>query len=242
MIRGTVSLNPDEARADMAKEQAMIKEGREFIPLRLIDQRKAKIQGAYVLEAIPYLDPATNTTRYQFRENGGELKFVFDDFRGGFYAKMLKCEWNMRFLASHLSEHSWEIVDEKVAAEVKAIESEMIINNTRKADEDYEVPAESRLTDEELETEMARLQQEAAKRKLRQADDKRAPVRAQVQATPEEPKSAGPSPSDLALGELVTESVPPVGEPELPPDLPSEPEGGFVQTRNKGGRPKKVAA
>lgn len=179
---GGMSLDRDALRAEQARQQACERQGRHFIVLRLLKQGINRISGVYVLLASPYIDPTTNQTKYQFTEAGGHVVFTYDDFRGDNYAKILDCEYNRRFLASHLSSRYWEIEDKEVLSGVERIAAEMAASAVRKRADDVQVPVETTLSDTDLETEMARLQAEAARRKIKLADDKRTPVRAQVPA------------------------------------------------------------
>jgi hypothetical protein len=204
MLGGSISLDRDAVRAEQARQQACERQGRKFIPLRLIDRSKNRIQGAYTLIARPYLDTVTNQVAYSFTETGGCLDFAWDDYRGGYYVKMLDCEYNRRFLASHLASNHWEICDKDVLTNVELIAAETAAKAIRKTKEQVNVPVETMLSDADLETEMARLQAEAAKRKIKKAEDNRTPVRAQVPV--QEEQVAENSPSDRAVEDLVTEA------------------------------------
>jgi hypothetical protein len=170
-----MSLTKDQERVEMEVTRATSMAGRKFISLRLLDNTKRRIQGAIVLHATPYIDGTTNMKQFHFEEQGGPLCFQDDDMRGGVYCRMLDCEHNRKFLASMISYKFWIIEDETVLADIveraEKITKNAIITRPNEA-------KETRMSDAEIETEMARLQAESSKRKVAKADgNKRKPTK-----------------------------------------------------------------
>ena len=99
MLSGSVLLTPDQKRLEMAKQQAMLREGRKFISIMLINMNMNRIQGAIVLHATPYDDSMTNMTKFHFEERGGPMLFN-EGMDGGMHCNLLDCEHNRKFLAS----------------------------------------------------------------------------------------------------------------------------------------------
>jgi hypothetical protein len=163
MLR-SLTMTPDQIQLEMAREQAIAKHGKRFITLRLIDFGKNRIQGAIVLHAIPYLNSITNITNFHFEERGGPLEFKPDEFKGGFYCRMLDCEHNRKFLASMYETGYWVIEDEKVNAEV-GVEAEKIRERMIKV-KPINVNKIKTMSDDQLTAEMARIQAESARRTL----------------------------------------------------------------------------
>lgn len=163
MLR-SLTMTPDQIQLEMAREQAIAKHGKRFITLRLVDTGKNRIQGAIVLHATPYLNAMTNITEFHFEERGGPLEFKPDEFKGGFYCRMLDCVHNRRFLASMYETGYWAIEDQKVNEEV-GIEAAKIRERMIKV-KPVNVNKMKTMTDEELTAEMARIQQESARRTL----------------------------------------------------------------------------
>jgi hypothetical protein len=154
--------------------------------LRLIDITKRRIQGAMVLHAAPYLDQATNMKQFHFEERGGPLQFIDDEMRGGMYCRMLDCEHNRKFLASMFGYKFWEIEDPEVLADITA-RAAIITKNAVIVKPNQ--PKETKMSDTEIDTEMARLQAEQAKRKVAKADgSKRKPVTEPTDITPPAPE------------------------------------------------------
>lgn len=163
MLRG-LTMTPEEIQLEMAREQAIAKHGKRFITLRLIDNGKNRIQGAIVLHAQPYLNSITNITEFHFEERGGPLEFKIDEFKGGFYCRMLDCEHNRKFLASMYGTGYWAIEDQNVDEEIKA-EAEKIAERMVKI-KPINVNKIKTMSDDQLTAEMARIQQESARRTL----------------------------------------------------------------------------
>lgn len=181
MLRGSVTLSPDQMRIEMAKEQAILREGRKFISLMLINPNMNRIQGAIVLHASPYLDTITNMTKFHFEERGGPLLFN-EGMDGGMHCNLLDCEHNRRFLASMYDAKYWVIEDKNVDMEIQAIAAGI---KNRAIVEIAEKPApEKTLSDDELEAQAAKLNAELANRKLAKSDIKmKKPVRKIIDAT-----------------------------------------------------------
>lgn len=182
MLRGSVSLSPDQMRLEMAKEQAILREGRKFIPLMLINPNMNRIQGAIVLHATPYLDTMTNLNKFHFEERGGPLLFN-EGMDGGMHCNMLDCEHNRNFLASMYYAKYWIIEDKVADLEIKdiadGIKSRAVVDIQPKA-------AEETMSDDELEAQAAKLNAELANRKLAKSDLKtKKPVRKIIDATAE---------------------------------------------------------
>ena len=182
MLRGSVSLSPDQMRLEMAKEQAILRNGKSFIPLMLINPNMNRIQGAIVLHASPYLDSITNLTKFHFEERGGPLLFN-EGMDGGMHCNMLDCEHNRKFLASMYNSGYWSIQDKNIDLEIKelatGIKSRAVVDMEKKDPEKV-------LTDDELEAQAARLNAELANRKLAKSDMKtKKPVRQIIDATAE---------------------------------------------------------
>jgi hypothetical protein len=163
MLR-SLTMTPDQIQLEMAREQAIAKHGKRFITLRLVDTGKNRIQGAIVLHATPYLNTITNITEFHFEERGGPLEFKSDEFKGGFYCRMLDCEHNRKFLASMYETGYWAIEDQKVNEEV-GIEAVGIRERMIKI-KPVNVNKMKTMTDDQLTAEMARIQQESARRTL----------------------------------------------------------------------------
>jgi hypothetical protein len=125
------------------------------------------------LHASPYLD-SSNIKQFLFEERGKPLEFIDDEMRGGMYCQMLDCEHNRKFLASMLGYKFWEIEEPEVLADITARAAEI----TRSAViVKPNQPKETKMSDIEIETEMARLQAEKSKRTVEKAEgSKRKPA------------------------------------------------------------------
>ena len=154
----------DQLMAEKAKDQAIAREGKKFISLRLIDTTKNRIQGAIVLHATPYMDQMTNLNKFHFEERGGPVDFKPNDFKGGLYCNMLDCEHNRKFLASMYTSGFWEIEDEGIEAQIKEMAAE--IRNKMLAVKPINVSHEKDMTSHQLSQEMARIQKEISRRGL----------------------------------------------------------------------------
>ena len=154
---GGVSLN---------QNVAITRSGKPYISLQLIDMTKKRIQGAIILNAIPYTDATTNMQSFHFVEAGGNLDFIYDDARNGMFLKILDCEHNRKFLASHFKCGFWEIENEKIKIEIEELSKELAKEAVKFKETVKDVAKETMLSDEQLEIEMARLQGEASRRKL----------------------------------------------------------------------------
>lgn len=164
MLRTGVTLDRDQIMLATAREHAIAKEGRKFITLRLVDFTKNRIQGAIVLHSQAYRD-ANGMNKFHFEERGGPINFELDELQGAMFARVLDVDHNRRFLASMSSYGFWEIEDKNVEAEIMEIAQGM----TKKAIVKKVQPKEAKLSDEQIELEMARLQQEKSKRQLDKA-------------------------------------------------------------------------
>lgn len=182
MLRGSVSLSPDQMRIEMAKEQAILREGRKFIALMLINPNMNRIQGAIVLHATPYLDTMTNMTKFHFEERGGPMLFN-EGMDGGMHCNMLDCEHNRKFLASMYYAKYWVIEDKATDLEIKDIADGI---KDRAIVDVNPIPQEVAMSDDELEAQAAKLNAELANRKLAKSDSKmKKPVRKIIDATAE---------------------------------------------------------
>jgi len=165
MIRAGVGvqIGSDRITAKMAMERAILQEGKKFISLRLIEMAANRIQGAIVLQPKSYFDSVTNIMKYQFEEGGGQLRFEVDNFKGGYFCRMLDCEHNRNILASVFYANLWEIEDKEVETDIKErmknLKEQVIIQKS-------EVPQEKGLSDDEIDNKIARLQQESSRRKI----------------------------------------------------------------------------
>ena len=181
MLRGSISLSPEQMKVEMAKEQAILREGRRFITLMLINPNMNRVQGAIVLHATPYLDTITNLTKFHFEERGGQILFN-EGMDGGLHSSILDCEHNRKFLASMYYANYWIIEDKQIDQEIKDLANGI---KTRAVTIDEKAPAaEKTLTDDELEAQAAKLNAELANRKLAKSDAKmKTPVRKIIDAT-----------------------------------------------------------
>jgi len=149
------------------RNAAVVRSGKAHITLRLIDMRKNRIQGAITLTANPYID-INGAQAFNYVEHGGNLVFERDPVQGEMILKMLDCEHNRKFLASHFPCNFWEIMDKEVEAEIAEMYKDLEKHMVKKAKIQEEVkPPETLLSDAELEVQAARLQAEAARRKLK---------------------------------------------------------------------------
>jgi len=90
------------------------------------------------------------------------------------FCRMLDCEHNRKFLASMFGYKFWEIEDQEVLNDVQ-LRAEAITKNAVILKP--LAPKETKMSDAEIETEMARLQAEAAKRKIAKSEaGKRKPI------------------------------------------------------------------
>jgi hypothetical protein len=189
MIRGGISIDKDQRQLEIAQENAIMKAGKKFISLRLKDYTKNRIQGAIILQGMPYIDAITNMRAFQFVERGGPLDFTLDEFKGGMYCKMYDCEHNRKFLASVLSYDFWEIEDEGVLAAVKDMAAQIA---ARVIDKPAEQPKEAKLSDDDLEIELARLQSIKAGRTIAKGELNKRPLRPlKPEEKPEEVEQPG---------------------------------------------------
>lgn len=156
-------MSQDQVRIETIRQQAILRAGKKFINLLLIEPKMNRIQGAVTLHAKPYED-ANGMMAFSFEEKGGPLNFNLDEIKGGYYCQILDCEHNRRFLATHVDGNFWQIEDEKVRGEIHLL-SEQISNEAVSVPVKH-ISKETLLTDEDLETEMARLQHEQSQRKL----------------------------------------------------------------------------
>ena len=183
MLRGSISLSPDQMRIEMAKEQSILREGRKFISLMLINPNMNRIQGAIVLHATPYMDTMTNLTKFHFEERGGPMLFN-EGMDGGMHCNILDCEHNRNFLASMYYANYWIIEDKIVDQEIKCLASG--IKDRAIIDVTGNQAAETILSDDELEARAAKLNAELANRKLAKSDMKmKKPVRKIIDASAE---------------------------------------------------------
>lgn len=201
MVKGAISITQD---------MIISRSGREYIPLRLQDYRKNRIQGAIILRATPYID-LNGMQAFKFWEEGGNLQFVYDAMQNGMFLKMLDCEHNRKFLASHYGYKFWTILDPAIDKEIQAM-SKNISKLAVKIQTDEPVKEEEILSDDALEMKLAKLQAEAAKRKLRNVELKDKRIRTVVPET--------------VPAEVTEESKPeePASEVGLNEDTPSSPE------------------
>lgn len=207
MLRGAISLSPDQMRIEMAKEQAILRKGRKFIPIMLINPNMNRIQGAIVLHASPYRDTITNMTQFHFEERGGPLLFN-EGMDGGMHCNMLDCEHNRKFLASMFYANFWVIEDKVVNEEIKelasGIKSRAVVETVKE---------EIVLSDDELEAQAAKLNAELANRKLAKSDLKmKKPVRQILDAAEQFSKVEEP--------EVIEAEV--TGEPAVETEIPPE--------------------
>lgn len=223
---GMMSLDKDQQRNEIEVRRAISRADKKFITLRLLDTTKNRIQGAMVLHATPYLDHATNIKQFHFEERGGPLQFIDDDLQGGSFCRMLDCEHNRKFLASMYGLKFWEIEDEKVLSDIEtraaAITKNAIITKPSE-------PKESKMSDADIETEMARLQAESAKRKIAKSEaGKRKPAPEPVQT--ESAQEQDNINTDSAPGEGPLEQAPTNLLPMEATNIP-EPEQGRGKKR-----------
>lgn len=181
MLRGAISLSPEQMKVEMAKEQAILREGRSFISLMLINPNMNRVQGAIVLHATPYVDTMTNMNKFHFEERGGQILFS-EGMDGGMHSSILDCEHNRKFLASMYYANYWIIEDKQLNQEIKDLAAGI---KNRAVIIDEKAPAEEKgLSDDELEAQAAKLNAELANRKLAKSDMKmKTPVRKIIDAT-----------------------------------------------------------
>ena len=166
-------MDNDQAMRAMAMQNAISRAGRKFITLRLIDMKINRIQGAIILHSQSYTD-ADGMMQFHFEERGGPIRFEFDQMNGGMFAKILDCEHNRKFLASMFSYGYWEIEDKAIESQIKVIADEM----TKKAIKIVEKAPQKIMSDDEIETNLAKLNAEKALRTIRRSELKNVPVRA----------------------------------------------------------------
>ena len=138
-----LSMNRDQMLIEIARDQAIIKAGKNFIDLKLVDTTKNRIQGAMILDAKPYEDPATRQKAFRFEEKGGPLVFTLDEFKGGMYTRMLDCEHNRDFLASMMGSNFWVIEDPAVLMDVQKRADKIKADAIKKANEPQPEPEEA---------------------------------------------------------------------------------------------------
>jgi hypothetical protein len=206
-------MTSEQIQLEMAREQAIVKHGKKFITLRLLDMTKNRIQGAIVLHATPFLNSMTNLTEFHFEERGGPLEFRADDFKGGYYCRMLDCEHNRKFLASMYETGYWVIEEPQVEEQVK--EAAQRIRDRMIKVKPVNVDKIKTMNDDQLTAEMARLQGEAARRTLQkqkaEGKIKDSEVIEPVE-TPEVPKEETKEPEDM---KPVPTQKPSRGRPKL---------------------------
>lgn len=213
---GRMSLTPDQDRNAIEVKRATAQKGVKFISLRLININMRRIQGAMCLHATPYFDES-NIKQYKFETRGKPLEFIDDEMRGGMYCQMLDCEHNRKFLASMLGYRFWDIDDVEVLADIESRAAEITRNAVIVKPNQ---PKETKMSDTEIDTEMARLQAEQAKRKVAKADGgKRKPAPTPVTAAeqvaqdfPEEDTSVPTNPTEVGQdtpGTTSTQTKPP---------------------------------
>ena len=223
MLRGSISLSPDQMRIEMAKEQATLRGGKKFITLMLINPNMNRIQGAIILHATPYLDTLTNLTKFHFEERGGPMLFN-EGMDGGMHCNVLDCEHNRKFLASMYYANYWIIEDKILDAEIKDLANGI---KSRAVIEDQKTP-EKVLTDDELEAQAAKLNAELANRKLAKSDMKwKKPVRKIIDASTEFAARQEQEKEPESVDPLAVEA----GPTELPEDLPAEPKRGRPKSK-----------
>lgn len=167
-LRGSITLDKNQKLVEMARNQATLKAGKKFITLQLIDHTKNRIQGAIVLNPIPYEDPETGLTQFHFEEKGGPIDFQLDEMNSGYFAKILDCPHNRDFLASMYDAGFWKIEDEQIEKEI-AEKAERIKENMVK---DKPAPKKDELEDmpdELLKQQQAKINKEVADRELKKA-------------------------------------------------------------------------
>jgi len=220
MLRGAITLSPDQMRLEMAKEQAMAQMGRKFISIMLLNPNMNRIQGAIILHATPYRDTITNLTKFHFEERGGPLLFN-EGMDGGMHCNILDCEHNRKFLASQFFAGYWKIEDPAINEEIKNLANGI---KSRAIIEEKVIPQEKTLSDDELEAQAAKLNAELAARKLAKTDAKmKRPIRKIIDATAEfAAKNDQPVSNETPVEETepVNETTP---APETTPVEPAEP-------------------
>jgi hypothetical protein len=97
----------EATRREMLLRRAIIQSGYAFIVLELIDDTKKRVSG--IEELIPI--PTEKRGKYNFKTESRHLVFSPDMNYGGLYtAYVLDTEFNRKFLASHLNEGYWDVI------------------------------------------------------------------------------------------------------------------------------------
>jgi hypothetical protein len=151
----------------MAFNQAFATSGYTFIRLRLINFKMQRMQAVDTI--IPMAKPAEGgLTTYEFKKGSGQLRFSANASNTEMNADILDTEYNRRFLASHTAYKFWEIVDEKVRAEIQALADAMTDKAIIKKKETKR-PVED-MSDEQLQLQIDKLTHEKTRRGVQRAE------------------------------------------------------------------------
>jgi hypothetical protein len=159
-----------QTERNMAFHKAIMDSRRRFIRLVLINPYKTRIK------AIKGLVPTFGVgdfglLKVDLREGSTELEFMPNESKTAMEAKVLDCEFNRKFLASHTVYNYWEIADDKDREEIEQLADEIAARSVRV--KKNRKPVEQTLSDSALDEQLAKLQREKLNRDISRKESQR---------------------------------------------------------------------
>ena len=156
-------LNQEELERKVAYHKALDESGKSFIKLKLLDMNRKSVYAVTKLEP-KYGIGDHGLLKVDLFESSGPLIFEPNESNTEMVAEVLDCVENRNWLASHTAYRYWEIVDKQIRVEIQEIADQMTRDTVK--NKKVFVPKESKMTDDEIGDEIARLQTEQNKRRL----------------------------------------------------------------------------
>ena len=164
-------MNQEDLQRKIAYQKALRDSGKQFIRLRLINMYTARIMAIDSL--VPHFGIGEHGLLTVTLQGGSrELEFEPNESNTDMVADVLDTPFNRKFLASHTVYNYWEIEDPNIRKEIEKMADDI----TRRTVVNKRViaPPERRMSNQEIEDEIARLQREKINRQL--ADSPVAPL------------------------------------------------------------------
>jgi hypothetical protein len=187
----SAAMNREETAKEFMRRQAVLQSGYSFIILQLKDAKKRRISAIEELIANP-VESQDNPGMidYEFKIKQGQLVFEKDATRGGmFTGYVLDTEFNRQFLGTHYGYNFWKIVDvisgtidgeekepitlQNVIADIKARHAASLNKVIRKTvPPDPMSDTHKEMSDDEIEGEIAKLEEIKRRREVGKAQGK----------------------------------------------------------------------
>jgi hypothetical protein len=203
-------MNQEELQRKIAYQKALRDSGKRFIRLRLINMYTARIM------AIDSLVPIFGIGEHglltvTLQDGSRELEFEPNESNTDMIADVLDTPFNRKFLASHTAYNYWEIEDPDIRREIEEMADEI----TRKSIINKKViaPPERRMSNLEIDNEIARLQREKLNRQLADSPiaplaDEELPEEPVEEETPEQEPVQRPRHAKKAKGRYKNKGIP----------------------------------